>query len=92
MALWEHTEAWTNGCQFGGDFSKRILMNEKLCMLIQISPKFVCRGPLTKLALAQVLDWLGTERQTVAGPNDDPVHTGEYASKLGWALTSKETS
>ena len=47
-----------NGHHFADDTFKYIFMNEKFCILIPISLKFVPKGPINnKSALVQVLAW-----------------------------------
>ena len=43
---------------FTDDIFKRIFMDEKFCILIRISPKFVAKGPNdNEWALVQVMAW-----------------------------------
>ena len=50
-----------NGCHFADDTSKCIFMNEEICISIQISLKFVAKGPISsKSALVQVMAWCRT--------------------------------
>ena len=45
-----------NGCHFADDIFKCIFMNEMLCILIQISLKFVPKGRIvSKWALVQIM-------------------------------------
>ena len=45
-----------NGCHFADDISKCIFMNAKFCTSIQISLKFVPKGPIdNKSALVQLM-------------------------------------
>ena len=47
-----------NGRHFADDIFKCIFMNEKFCILIRISLKFVPKGPIDcKLALVQEMAW-----------------------------------
>ena len=47
-----------NGHHFTDDNFKCIFMNEKFCISIQISLKFVPKGPINnKTALVQVMAW-----------------------------------
>ena len=57
-------------------------MNEKICILIQISLKFVPKGPIHyKPALVQIMAWCQT------GDNTDPIHWRYYAVLGGNELT-----
>ena len=50
-----------NGRHFADDVFKYILLNKKFCILIQISLKFVHKGPIdNKWALVQVMAWSRT--------------------------------
>ena len=61
-----------NGRHFADDISKCIFMNEKFCILIQISLKFVPKGPIdNKSALIQVMAW----RRTGDKPLPEPMLT-----------------
>ena len=52
-----------NGCHFPDNILKCIFMNEKLCILIQISLKCVPNGQIdNKSAYVQVMDWCQTGR------------------------------
>ena len=47
-----------NGHHFTGNIFKCIFIDENLCILIQISPKFVPKDPIdTKSALVEVMAW-----------------------------------
>ena len=51
------------------DISKCIFMNEKFCILIQISLKFVPKGPIdNKSALIQVMAWRRTGDKPLPEP------------------------
>ena len=57
---------------FSDDIFKSIFMNEKFCISIQISPKFVPKNPIdNKSALDQVMVW----RRTGDKPLPDPMLT-----------------
>ena len=61
-----------NGCYFAADIFKRIFMNEKFCISIQISLRFVQMGPIdNKSALVQVMAWC----RTAAKPLSEPMPT-----------------
>ena len=50
-----------NGHHFTDNIFKCIFLNEKFCILIQTSLKFVPKGPIdNKWALVQVMDWWRT--------------------------------
>ena len=55
-----------NGRHFADDIFKCIFLNENLCILIQISLKFVSKGPIdNKWALVQVMAWRRTATSAV---------------------------
>ena len=61
-----------NGPHFTEDIIKCIFVNEKFCILIWISLKFVPTGPIDyKPALVQVMAWL----QTGDKPLPEPILT-----------------
>ena len=47
-----------NGHRFADDISRFIFVNEKFCLFIEISRKYVHKGPIDKnLALFQIMAW-----------------------------------
>ena len=62
-----------------------ILVNEKFCILIQISLKFVPKGPIdNKSALVQVMAWRRPGNIPLSEPiNANPVHWHIYAALGG---------
>ena len=57
------------GRHFADDIFKCIFMNEKFCILILISLKFVPKGPIdNKPALVQVMDWCWTGDKPLPEP------------------------
>ena len=59
---------------------KRIFFNEKTQILIQISLKFVLKGPINKItALVQIMAW----GQAITWTNVGPVHQCIYAALGG---------
>ena len=61
-----------NGHHFADNIFKWIFMNEKLCILNQISLKFFCKGPIeNKTALVWVMSW----HQTGDKPLPEPMLT-----------------
>ena len=57
-----------NGCHFA-DIFNRIFINEKFCILIQISLKFIRKGPIDhNLALVQVMAWCQTGDKPLPEP------------------------
>ena len=77
-----------NGRHFADDVVKCIFLNEKFCILIQMSLKFVPLGPIdNKAALVQVIAW----RRTVENPLPEPTFTwftDAYMQHSGrWVLT-----
>ena len=58
-----------NGRHFVDDILKCIFINEKFCILIPTSPKFVPKGPInTKSALVQILTWRRTGDKLLPEP------------------------
>ena len=54
---------------FADDIFKCIFLNEKFCILIQISVKFIARGPIgSKSALVQVMAWCRTGDKPLSEP------------------------
>ena len=57
------------GRHFADNVFKYIFMNEKFCISIQISPKFVPKGPIdNKSALVQVMAWCRTGDKQLPEP------------------------
>ena len=64
-----------NDRHLADDILKCIFMNEKFCILIQISLMFVPKDPIdNKSALVQVMAWRRNRRQAITWDNVDPVH------------------
>ena len=60
---------------FADNIFKFIFLIEKFCILIQISLKFVPKGPNdNKWALVQVMAWRQIGNKPLPDPNADPVH------------------
>ena len=58
-----------NGRHFTYDIFKCIFVNEKFCILIRISPKFVPKGPIdNKSASVQVMAWCRTGEKPLPEP------------------------
>ena len=58
-----------NGCHFPEDIFKCIFMNEKFCIVIQISLKFVPKGPINNIpALVQKMAWRGSCDKPLSEP------------------------
>ena len=70
MALaFTHLSQNKNGCYFADDIFKCISMNEKFCILIKISLKFVPKGLIdNKTALVQVLSWCRSSGKPLPEP------------------------
>ena len=61
-----------NGCHFTDDIFRCIFVNEKICILIKISLKFVAKGPIdNNPALVEIMAW----RQIGAEPLSEPMLT-----------------
>ena len=55
-------------------------MNEKFCILIKISLKFVPKGPIDNSpALVEIIAW----HQAIISTNADPIHRHIYAALGG---------
>ena len=62
-------------------------MNEKFCISIRISLKFVPKGPIdNKLALVQVMALVPNRRQAITWTNADRVHQRVYVTLGGEAI------
>ena len=71
-----------NGHHFADDIFKYIFMNEKFCILIRISLKFVpTEGPISNKS--------ANRRQAIFWTNADPVHWHIYAALGGWVKVLK---
>ena len=58
-----------NGRHFPDDIFKCIFMNEKVCILIEISLKFVPKGPINNiLALVQTIAWRWSGHKPLSEP------------------------
>ena len=58
-----------NGRHFADNIFKCIFMNEKFCILIEISMKFVPKGPIdNNSALIQVMAWSRTGDKPLSEP------------------------
>ena len=58
-----------NGRHFPDDIFKCIFMNEKFCILIRISLKFVAKGPINNIpALVQKTAWRWSGDKPLFGP------------------------
>ena len=58
-----------NGRYFADDIFKCIFINEKFCILIQISMKFVPKGPIdNKATFVQVMAWHRTGDKPLSEP------------------------
>ena len=56
-------------CHFADDIFRCIFVNEKFCILIQISLKFVPKGPIDNYpALVQIIAWRWTGDKTLSEP------------------------
>ena len=54
----QHISPWKNGRHFPDDIFNNIFMNEKFCILIQISLKFVPKGIIDNIqAMVQIMHW-----------------------------------
>ena len=70
-----------NGRHFADDICKSIFMNEKFCIFIKISLKFVPKGPIdNNPALVQIMAWHGIGDKPLFETNGDPIHWRIYAA------------
>ena len=70
---------WQNGRHTTDKIFRCIFLNEKFCIMIKISLKFVPKGPIdNKSALAQVMAW----RRTGNKPLPEPMHI--RSTRGGW--------
>ena len=73
-----------NGHHFADNIFKHIFLNENVKISMQISLKFVPKGPIdNKPALVQVMAWRQTGNKATTWTNADGVHWRIYAA-LGW--------
>ena len=64
-----HIEAKTNGRHFRDDISKSIFLNENVRILIEISLKFVPKGPIVNIpALVQIMAWCRPGHKSLSKP------------------------
>ena len=75
-----------NGRHFPDDIFKCIFMNEKFCILIDISLKFVSKVRINNTpALDQIMAWRRTGDKPLPEPNADTVHWHLYAAlRVKW--------
>ena len=73
-----------NGPHFTDDIFKCMFVNEKFCILIKDSLKFVPKGPINNnTALIQVVAWRRTGGKPLPWTNAHPVHRRIYAALGG---------
>ena len=58
-------------------------MNEKLCVVIRISLKFVSNGPIDKKNISLDNGLASNRRQAIISTNADPVHSRIYPALGG---------
>ena len=69
-----------DGCQFPDDIFKYIFLNENIWISIEISLKFVLKGPINNIsALVQIMARRPARGQAIIWTNDDKF-TDAYAS------------
>ena len=82
---------WQNGCHFTDNILKCIFLNEKNCISIWISLKFVSKGPIDdKPALVQINGLAPNRRQAIIWTNAYPVHRGIYVALGGDELNKMQ--
>ena len=58
-----------NGHHFADDIFRCVFMNEKFCILIQISLKFVPEGPIDyNPALVHIMSWCAIDNKPLSEP------------------------
>ena len=73
-----------NGRNFTDDIFRCIFVNEKFCISIRISLKFVPKGPINnKSALVQVMAWRRTGDKPLPEPILNPVYWRLYGALGG---------
>ena len=78
-----------NGRHFADDTFRCIFVNEKFCVLIKISLKFVPKAPIDSIfALVKIMAWrwIGlalNRRQAIIWTNADPLHWRTYVALGG---------
>ena len=70
---------------FADDIFRSILVNEKFCILIKISLKFVFKGPIGNNTTLVYIDngLMPNRRQAIILTNADPLHWRIYAAPGG---------
>ena len=72
------------GRHFADDIFRYIFVDEKFCILINISLKFVPKGPMKNIpALVQIIAWRRIGDKPLSKPNADPLHWRIYAALGG---------
>ena len=76
MNMYEfHLTHWQDGCQFPDDIFKYIFLNENMWIPMEISLKFVLKGPINHIsALVQIMAW--------CRPGDKPLSEPIVVSSL----------
>ena len=82
----KHISPWKNGRHFADDIFRCIFVNEKFCVSIKISVKFV-KGPIDNNS---VIDngLAPNRRQAITWTNADSIHWRIYAALGGDELTN----
>ena len=74
---------WQSGRHFADDIFRCIFLNEKFCILIKISLKFVSKVPIDNIsALVKII-----RRRAIIWTNADPIHCRIYAALEGSELS-----
>ena len=78
-----------NGCHFTDDNFKCICLNENIWIQIEISLKFVPKGPINKIpALVQIMAWRHPRDKTLSEPMMISLPMHICITRLQWVNTS----
>ena len=87
-----HLPPGQNGCYSTDDIFRYVFLNEKFCILIKISLKFIPKGPIDNNPSIGSDNGLAPNmRQVINWTNADLIHWRIYAALGGNQLTSKRT-
>ena len=75
-----------NGCHFADNIFRCIFVNEKFCILIKISLKFVPKGPIWS-SIGSDNGLAPIQRQVIIWTNTDKIHWHIHAAQQGNKLT-----
>ena len=82
-----------NGRHFADDTSKYMVLNENVCISIEISLKFIPKGSMNKLpALVQIMAWRRTGDKPLSEPMMVSLLTHICVTRLQWVKRTKTVS